>query len=186
MKKAYVIAINGVSGAGKTALAELLAATLPNAVLFRFDDFDASNVYPDDFYDWVKRGANLSEFDCPGLATAVEEEIAVESADFIVVDYPFGREHPRLKDCIDFSVFIDTPLDVAMARRILRDGDRSTMSELKEEMEHYIRKARHAYLDTYRHRGTCDLILDGWDSLPALCEKVIEQIRAEPIGRGNE
>lgn len=186
MKKPNVIAINGVSGAGKTALTDLLATTLPNTVHFHFDDFEASNVYPDDFYEWANRGADLSKFDCPGLASAVEEEIRDGSADFIVLDYPFGREHPRLKDCIDYSVFIDTPLDVAMARRILRDGDRSTMSELKEELEHYIRKARHAYLDAYRHRAACDLILDGWNGLPDLCEKVIEQIRSEPIGRGSE
>ncbi len=75
MKKPYVIAINGVSGAGKTALSERLASTLPNAALFRFDDFDASNVYPEDFYEWTMRGGELTEFDCPGMAAAVEKEI---------------------------------------------------------------------------------------------------------------
>jgi len=67
------------------------------------------------------RGADLREFDCPGLRKAVDEEIRTARIDFIILDYPFGRDHPRFENLIDLSVFVDTLLDVAMARRIMRD-----------------------------------------------------------------
>ena len=118
MKKPYTIAINSVSGGGKTSLAKLLQESLVASVVFCFDDFDKTNRYPEDFYEWWKRGADLREFDCPGLRKAVDEEIRTARIDFIILDYPFGRDHPRFENLIGLSVFVDTLLDVAMARRI--------------------------------------------------------------------
>lgn len=41
--------------------------------------------------------------------------------DWILLDYLFAYIHERLSKYIDFTIFIDTPLDIAMSRRILRD-----------------------------------------------------------------
>lgn len=181
MGKPYVVAINSVSGGGKTTLAEHLAASLPNAVLFRFDDFDDTNVYPDDFC-----GARILDFDCPGMVAAVREELGRGSASFIVLDYPFGRDHPCFEREIDFSVFIDTPLDVAMARRILRDflapSELSAMERLetlKGDLAHYLAKSRDPYVDHDRHRATCDLVLNGCAGLDQLRDLVLERIKSE-------
>lgn len=186
MKKPYVIAINAVSGGGKTALAKLLANSLPKAALFCFDDLDESNPHPADFYEWFKRGGDLLEFDCQGIAKAVENELACGSSEFIVLDYPFGRDHPRFQNLIDLSVFIDTPLDVAMARRVLRDhletsglSAEEKLKGLQGEMSDYSDKARQAYLNAYRHRDTCDLVLDGWTSLEKLRDKIVEHLKAK-------
>ena len=46
MSKPYVIAINSIAGGGKTSLANLIHKVLPKSALFRFDDFDATNLYP--------------------------------------------------------------------------------------------------------------------------------------------
>jgi uridine kinase len=187
MKKPYIIAINSVSGGGKTTLAKLLQESLPASVVFCFDDFDETNVYPEDFYEWWKRGADLREFDCPGMRKAVDEEIQRGAAEFIVLDYPFGRDHPRFETLIDLSVFVDTPLDVAMARRIIRDyravGEASAAAEVVEqlrgELAHYVEKARYPYLDTDRHKPGSDLILDGWRSLQELRDQVLERVNGE-------
>jgi len=186
MKKPYVIAINAVSGGGKTALAKLLASSLPKASLFCFDDLDASNLHPADFYEWTKRGSDLLEFDCQGIAEAVGNEIAGGSSEFIVLDYPFGRDHPRFQNQIDLSVFIDTPLDIALARRVLRDhleipdiSAEERLKGLKGEMSHYIDKARHVYLGACRRKDTCDLVLDGWTSLEKLRDKIVAHIMAK-------
>ena len=183
MNRHFVVSINSVSGGGKTALAIALHRSLPQSTLFCFDDFDDSNVYPEDFYEWSCRRADITEFDCPRMRNAVAEEIQRGKAKQIILDYPFGRHHPRFADIIDLDVFIDTPLDVAMARRILRDysGDSQKSSEealehLRGELTHYLAKARHPYLETCKDKEVRDLILDGWHSLDDLKTKVLARI----------
>jgi len=189
MKRPYVIAINAVSGGGKTALAKLVHESLPNSALFCFDDFDATNVYPTDYYEWYIRGGNLEEFDCPGMRAAVDAELHRGEKQYIVMDYPFGRDHSRFRDAIDLSIWLETPLDVAMARRILRDfmphagaSAQEQMDRLKEDMNHYLIKSRHVYLDD-RHRDTCDLVLDAWKPLEELRNSILEAINRKASGR---
>ena len=183
MNPHLVVSICSVSGGGKTALATALHRSLPQSALFCFDDFDDSNVYPEDYYEWSRRGADITEFDCPGMKNAVDEEIQGGRAKQIILDFPFGRRHPRFADIIDLDVFIDIPLDVAMARRILRDnpGDSQKSSEeawanLRDELACYLAKARHPYLDSYEAKDASDLILDGWRSLDDLKTEVLARI----------
>jgi uridine kinase len=183
MIEPYVIAINAVAGGGKTTLATMVSQSLHASLLFCFDDFDATSVFPDDYYEWWKRGANLCEFDCPGMREAVDKARARPGVEFIVLDYPFGRDHPRFKDIINLSVFIDTPLDVAMARRILRDYRAESaevaaemLHKLREEAAHYLEKARFPYLDADRHKAGSDLIVDGCRSPEELMNEVIQRI----------
>jgi uridine kinase/predicted enzyme related to lactoylglutathione lyase len=182
MTRPYVIAVNAVSGGGKTTLARLLANSLP-ATLFCFDDFDDTNVHPEDLYEWSIRGANLLEFDSPGMREAVQLALKDERIRYVVLDYPFGRDHPQFREVIDLSVFIDTPLDIAMARRILRDhtidSDSSAEMKLKllrDEMAHYIEKASHPYRDGYRLRATCDLVLNGCESPEEWSKQILNRI----------
>ncbi|MXZ12241.1 MAG: AAA family ATPase [Gemmatimonadetes bacterium] len=183
MNRPFIISINSVSGGGKTALATALHRSLPQSALFCFDDFDDSNVYPEDFYEWSRRGTDITEFDCPGMRNAVDEEIQRRKAKQIILDYPFGRRHPRFADIIDLAVFIDTPLDVALARRILRDysvGNQKVLAEvlenLRSELTHYLAKARHPYLDTYKDKEVSDLILDGYRCLDDLKSEVLARM----------
>lgn len=186
MEKPYVIAINAVSGGGKTALATLVHESLPESALFCFDDFDATNVYPEDYYEWWMRGGNLEEFDCPGMRAAVDSEIRSGKSPYIILDYPFGRDHSRFRDAIDLSVWLETPLDVAMARRVLRDfmpqsgaSAEEQMNRLNEDMNHYLVKSRYVYLDD-RHIKTADLVLDGWKPLAELRNRILESIKQTP------
>lgn len=190
MKRPYVIAVNAVSGGGKTTLSKALRQSL-SAKLFCFDDFDDTNG-PDDLYEWYKRGANLLEFDFPGMWDAVARTLRDGIVEYVILDYPFGREHPRFREVIDLSVFIDTPLDIAMARRFLRDCTPDSVSaderlrRLRDEMEYYVAKARYPYLDAYRHRDSADLILDGWGTVEEWRDQVIARINcpSQPTPKG--
>lgn len=188
MTKPFVISVNSVSGGGKTALSLALHEALPNSVLFRFDEFDESNVYPDDFYNWSQRGGDVEEFDCPGMHAAVVAEVQRGIAKQIVLDFPFGRGHTRFRDLIDLAVFVDTPLDVAMARRILRDYDSDSsrsagekLNKLRDDMSNYLERARYPYLDTYRDKVNSDLILDGWRSLEDLRAQILAVLRSRQV-----
>jgi len=178
MRKPFIVAINAVSGGGKTALAQLLHRSLPESALFCFDDFEATNNYPSNFFEWHQRGGNLEEFDCPGMRAAVDEAIRQGKNKYIVLDYPLGREHPRFSDLIDLSVWLDTPLDVAMARRILRDYPASSLlGPLREDLNEYLVRGRLLYLDS-RHRATCDLNLDGTKALEELKNLILAALPA--------
>ena len=182
MDKPFIVSVNSVSGGGKTALSRALYRALPDAALFCFDDFDATNVYPDDFYQWHLRGADPAEFDCPGMAAAVAAAIRQGKSRYIVLDYPLGKDHPRFGGRIDLAVFVDTPLDVAMARRILRDcpadaDARERLRQLRREMAHYLKEARYPYLDTCKDRERSDLVLDGWRDLDVLKDEALTAIR---------
>ena len=186
MHRSFIVSVNSVSGGGKTALATVLHRSLPQSALFCFDEFDDSNVYPEDFYEWSCRGADINEFDCPGMRKAVDAETRRGTSKQIILDYPFGRRHPRFADIIDLAVFIDTPLDVALARRILRDysedmleSSEESLGHLRCELDHYLAKARHAYLETYKDKDFSDLVLDGWRSLDDLKADVLTRIDSE-------
>jgi len=186
MNKPYVITINAVSGGGKTSLANLIHESLPASALFYFDDFSATNVIPEDLYEWSRRGANPLEIDCPGMGMAVEQAIQNGTFQYIVLDCPLGREHPRFSKLIDLAIFIDTPLDIAMARRILRDhtsastiAPETRLKQLQSEMIHYLEKARYPYLEAYKQKETSDLILDGWRPLEELRDQVLAKITVD-------
>lgn len=189
MNKPYVISINAVSGGGKTALAKALHESLPQSILFCFDKYDETNIYPDDFYEWRRRGADPLAIDCPGMGKVVANAVAQETLQFIVLDCPLGRNHPRFADIVDLWIFIDTPLDVAMARRILRDY--TTVSDdnaadqlqvLRSEMLHYLQKARYPYLEAAKRKAMCDLVLDGWQELAVLRDQVLAHIKETRSG----
>ena len=183
MPKPHVIAINALSGGGKTALTRLLHESLAGSVLFSFDEFDDTNVHPEDMIQWFARGANLEEFKCPAMKAAVDAVIQAGTHPQIILDYPFGRDHSLFRDLIDLSIWIETPPDVAMARRIIRDLGRTPdlspldeLQRLKEELSHYLLKARPVYLDE-THRITADLVLDGTMPLEKLRDQIMEKIK---------
>lgn len=158
MRPPYIIAISAVSGGGKTTLSCGLNSALLESQLFCFDDYEDSNIYPDDFYLWFKRGGDNTEFDFPLLFKDVMKEIE-NGTSIIILDYPFGREHPTFSAVIDLHVFIDTPLDLALSRRLQRDE-----SEVNK-LRFYENQVRPLLIDYQnKHRKICDLLLDG--SLP--------------------
>jgi uridine kinase len=176
MKRPYVIAVDAVSGGGKTTLSQAVDKSLSSSALYCFDDFEETNVYPEDFYEWWRRGADVSEFDCPGMYKAVSEKIEKNDVDCVILDYPFGRQHERFRDLIDLSVFIDTPLDIAMGRRILRD-ECNNLEDLKSEVVSYESYGRPLYLDdAAKGKEDCDLLLDGTKSIEALTKLLLEEI----------
>ena len=116
------------------------------------------------------------------MRAAVDVEIQNGKVQYIVMDYPFGRDHSRFRDAIHLSVWLQTPLDIAMARRILRDLESSRSSSaqerlesLRDELEHYLVKGRNLYADD-AHMRTADLVLMGEKPLTELRDRILEAI----------
>lgn len=143
--KPYVIAVAAVSGGGKTSVVTALKERLPNAAALYFDDYDFQ--WPGSFAEWMERGADYNEWKLRPLADDLKLLLdGAERPDYILLDYPFAYVHNELKSSIDYAIFIDTPLDVAMARRIIRDYRESSGMELASDMKGYLADGRKAYL----------------------------------------
>ncbi len=180
--KAFVVAINAISGGGKTTVTNEIQKRLPNTKALFFDDrnYDSDSGI-EDICKWIVEGANLNLFDLERFANDINV-LLNENLDFIILDYPFGYRHNQIKPYLDFSIFIDTPLDIALARRILRDYNAETALVIFDEMKQYLEQGRNAYLfgleDT---RKSADFLVDG--SLPldkiieSICQKIIEEKR---------
>lgn len=172
-KRAFVVGISAVSGGGKTAVAKKLSELLPDSFYLCFDDYDDTSIHPENLQKWFADGADYNAWETPVLISDLERLITgrhVESpVKFVVFDAPLGRAHFATGRFIDFMVFIDTPLDVAMARRLLRDlpghgeqGPEDTMTTIKAGVSSYLNGGRPLYLAFGEQiRGQCDLVLDG-------------------------
>ena len=70
--------------------------------------------------EWAADGGDCNEWYVEPIAADIER-LLTEPYDYIILDYPFGYLNDRVGKLINFTVFVDTPLDVALARRIIRD-----------------------------------------------------------------
>jgi uridine kinase len=157
-----------------------------------FDDYAAVSSYPEDVRVWMDAGADVREWRTPRLTEdlrrlkaghAIEvpgNQGAVEPAAFIVLEGPFGRTRPEIAGLIDFVVFVDVPMDVALVRRILRDFDNGVprypdgyAARLHEQLLTYLSVQREAYLLGVRFvRASCDLVVNGMRPADELAETI--------------
>lgn len=154
-----VIAIAAVSGGGKTTIATHLNERLHNSKTLFFDEYDFEG--PDDIIDWVDKGANYDDWNLAPLIRDLEA-LLTEPLDYVVMDFPFAYKHFKTSKLIDFVVFIDTPLDIAMARRVIRDFKGNSVENIFLDMNNYISKGRRGYLEMLNTiKPNSDIIVDG-------------------------
>lgn len=177
-RRPYVVAIAAVSGGGKTTITEQLSRRLLHSRALYFDDYEFDSC-PDDICDWARRGADYNEWDLTPLIKDIEA-LMRDSGDcpgYILLDYPFAYLHSALSKYIDFAVYIDTPLDIAMARRIERDYASKSMNDLLRDLQHYVSRGRAAYqLMEKTVKPASDLLVDGSLPVAAIVEQVLGEI----------
>lgn len=126
-----VIGIAGPPGAGKTRLAQELAHLLEDASVLSMDHYQRmTDLPPAEIARWAAQGADFDALPVPGLAehltalrrgeTVVDPATgaAVPACRFIVFETHFGRAHRATGPLIDLLVWLDTPVDVALARNL--------------------------------------------------------------------
>lgn len=176
MKKTLVIAVSSVSGGGKTTVIKALNKELTLSKALYFDDYDFDEC-PDDFFDWIQRGANYNEWNTNILAEDISLLLTEEDINYVLLDYPFAYKNDKIAPYIDYTIFIDTPLDIAMARRILRDKMDESLDSIKEDLTYYISKGRLAYLEMIKTiRIDSDFIIDGTLNLDYIVTEIIRKI----------
>lgn len=170
--KAKVIAIAAVTAGGKTTIVNKLKSILPKATSLHFDDYDFEGAV-DDYYQWAINGADYNVWNIEPLRDDVDEILQEEKLEYLLLDYPFAYCHNELKDIIDVAIFIDTPLDIALTRMILRDMSDATADDIREWLDVYLKYARVAYLEMLESiKPSSDYVVDGNESVEIIVRDI--------------
>lgn len=173
-----VIAIAGVTASGKTTIVNELKKQIPNTISLHFDDYSFEGEV-DDFYAWVKQGADYNVWNLSPLTKDILEIKKNSDSEYLLLDYPFAYCHKALREYIDCAIFIDTPLDIAMARRILRDMSNATGEEIRQDLEMYLKYARVAYIQMLQDvLPSSDYIIEGAKELSEKTDEIKKIILA--------
>ncbi len=197
---AFIIGVSGTTGAGKSTLVKELAFRLDNAACLAFDAYKETTVYPADMMEQLAKGGtmDLHKIESPeflqDLLTLKSGRSVVDpcgrkiaSTEFVVVEEPFGRQRSETASVLDLVAFIETPLDIALARRIVRDIQEEytdvpaseALVMVEEFLQSYLGGMRAAY-----HTISCsasegaDVVLDGLRPVEELAQEVLNRIDA--------
>ncbi|SES61714.1 Uridine kinase [Oceanobacillus limi] len=170
-----VVTIAAISGGGKTTITKYLKERLQNSKALYFDDYDFDG--PLNIIDWVDRGADYDEWNLSPLLNDVEL-LLKKPLEYILIDYPFAYKHTKAIHYINLAVYIDTPLDIAMARRITRDYKNSSKEKIFTNIQNYVSFGRRGYLEMINTiKPNSDIIVDGTLPIPEIAELIYEKIQ---------
>ena len=186
-----VIAIAGPPGAGKSTLAHALAQMLGRAGVLEFDRYEQATAHSvEDLGRWLREGADFNALAAPGLRGDLERLKGEPWARrYLLFEMPLGREHAETAPLIDFLIWIDLPLDVALARKLGELTNRALRSPAPDEHGRALAWLN-GYLDSYlavvrevlvvqndRVRPGADLIVDGLADFPSLVAELAQLLR---------
>jgi uridine kinase len=187
-----VVAVAAPVGGGKSTLVRGLAERLPAASAIFLDHYERFTQLPvEEMQRWLRDGANPDTLAIPGLAEdlaalkrgqSVADPLTgntITPGRYLLLETQFGRRHAATGRHIDFLVWIDTPLDIALARKLQQlaaeiDGrDTAFLPWLRGYLESYqdlVSESLRVQRDTVRAQA--DLIVDGTQQPAALLAQV--------------
>lgn len=203
MERVHVIAVAGPIGGGKTSLVLALAHVLNDASILFYDNYEqTSKGSIDDIVRWMRDGADINHLDITRLADDLSKlkngesvhdpltQVEIPPKKFIILEMPLGREHKSAAPYIDLLIWIDTPLDIALARKIKeitnhflkerREADgRDFVAWLHQYLDNYLRAVRELLqMQKERVGRNADIILDGRYDFETMLGQAVREIAA--------
>jgi uridine kinase len=193
----FVVAVSGISGSGKSSVIARTVQLLGDAAVLQFDDYATVSTYPQNLKEWLEQGADVNAFETPrlaedlrrlraGAAIALPEDRGVLApAPVILLEEPFGRMRREMAPLIDFAAHLDVPVDVLLARRLLRrlTEERDLGDVLYDRLQRDLEQHLAAGRDLDRRGATeiaaaADVILDGTRTVEENAQVLAGEIRA--------
>lgn len=172
---AKIIGISGISGAGTTTITEALGAKL-NVTTVHWDDFDNISQSPQDYLEWFHQSKNYDDWHYPALENVLHElkrghevihpalERILLPTPIVIFDGSLGRLHKATGRYIDLAIHLDTSMDVALARRLIRGfGETVTAAsghDIIDELSWYLNAGR-VLFDATEIKNAADVVVDG-------------------------
>lgn len=169
-----IIGISGISGAGTTTTTKALAKLSKSTALY-WDDFDEISQGPDDYVEWLYKSGDYADWQYPSLAQTLKElktghdlnhpvtgEMLVATP-YVFFDSSLGRMHKATAQFVDLMIHLDTSMDVALGRRLVRDYRQksdATANDILEELEWYLIDGRPLF-DATGIKNSADVVVDG-------------------------
>ncbi|OIM23240.1 hypothetical protein ATX61_10455 [Oenococcus oeni] len=126
---------------------------------------------------------SVNQYDITEIVQAVKS--ARTKFDYVLVDFPFGNRHNSLTSLINLTVYIKTPLDLLLARQILRDYSTSELTDILDWLKTYIRIARSIFLANEQFvSSSAGLILDGSSTQPLEVDSVLKKLKRDKFYLG--
>ena len=182
-----IIGISGISGAGKSTLIKRLAKTLQSTPIF-WDDYDEISKAPQSYVDWFYSSKDYNDWVYPELVDTLHKIKSGETiicpatrqeltpTKYILFDAPLGYCHQATGKYIDFLICLDTPLDIALARRLIRDyRNDPNPQKMIQELQEYLSKSRPLFILSPEEK-TSDLIVDGSLALEEQEKQVLDAL----------
>ncbi|BDZ30548.1 adenylyl-sulfate kinase [Lactiplantibacillus sp. WILCCON 0030] len=164
MSKTKVIVISGVTAGGKTTLVTALSQCIDNVCVLSFDDYsiDALPSAPTVNQMVANFHEAVNQYDITALMTDLVLAMETNQFSVILIDFPFGYVHAVLRPYIETVIYLRTPLDIAFARRLIRDFSESSQNEIMTWTRTYLNEVRPLFLaHDQLVSATADYVLDG-------------------------
>ena len=197
-----LVAIAAPVGGGKSTLVRGLAAALNGASTLHFDHYEvATRKSPAELARWIAEGADFNRLRAPGLRDALQalkrgEPVtdpatgrSIVPGDHVFLEMPLGREFAETAHLIDIVMWIDTPLDLALARKLgafaeeaaadLASDPREFLEWLGSYLRQYAEQIRVVLeLQKSRVAASADVVLDGLRPRETLVHDALRAIGA--------
>jgi uridine kinase len=197
----HVIAFAGHPGAGKSSVVRGLVQALGDACAVHMDNYETmTRTAIEDIAQWMKDGADIDAFSFPQLELDLQSlkrnEAVLEPRTtrevlprkYVLFETQFGRAHRATGRHVDLLVWIDTPLDVALARNVrklavsyLREQQPARLAErlqwLIVYLDNYVGTVR-ALMPMQKEKvaAAADIVIDGQPPLADVVQNAKNEI----------
>jgi uridine kinase len=175
--RGFVVGVSGVPDAGKTTLMRLLLRDCRRASAVSYDRYRTfTRMTTAQAREWFARGADPNDFDLSELVGELTRRTQVQPGEpvrpLVLFETPFARLHRASGAFIDFLIWVDTPLDIALSRAILAFIEQALQNSAPNAAADFVKWQRR-YLINYQNLHTmyatqretilptADLVVDG-------------------------